>query len=333
LVERQNVLNNSYALTEIQKATQIKGVMFEASTRWTKDQIATYFEVDIRTIERYIEQNKPELEQNGYELIKGKRLKAFIEATRADVTDINVGNISPKTPILGIFDFRAYLNIAMMLTESEKARLLRQAILDIVIDVINQRTGGGTKYINQRDEDFISAWFGEENYRRQFTGALRDCVDMGKLKYSIYTNKIYISIFKEKANEYRKILNLQKSDKVRDTFYSEILDLVASFEYGFAEMLQSECRRLDRKISSREIDILYKAFEKQAHWKPLIDRARNKIASRDLVFRDALHLQLEDYITPLQAGEFERFLGEKSKELAERLEEAKDVFQRLKERE
>jgi hypothetical protein len=56
------------------------------------------------------------------------------------------------------------------------------------------------------------------------------------------------------------------------------------------------------------------------------------MASRDLAFRDALHLQLKEYIAPLQADEFERFLGEKSKELQERLEEAKDVMKRLKDR-
>ena len=50
-------------------------------------------------------------------------------------------------------------------------------------------------------------------------------------------------------------------------------------------------------------------------------------------FRDVLHQQLEEYIGAVPAEDFERFLGEKSKELAERLEEAKDVFKRLKERE
>ncbi|MEI7940821.1 MAG: DNA-binding protein, partial [Verrucomicrobiota bacterium] len=73
-------------------------------------------------------------------------------------------------------------------------------------------------------------------------------------------------------------------------------------------------------------------FESKAHWKPLIEKARIKMASRDLAFREALHLQLQEYVTPLQRDEFERFLGEKSKELAERLEEAKDVMKRLKER-
>ena len=70
-----------------------------------------------------------------------------------------------KTTVLGVFDFRAFLNIAMLLAESERARLLRQAILDIVIDTINQRTGRGIKYINQRDEDFLLASFHEESYR------------------------------------------------------------------------------------------------------------------------------------------------------------------------
>jgi hypothetical protein len=78
-----------------------------------------------------------------------------------------------KTTTLGIFDFRAFLNIAMLLTESERARVLRQTILDIVIDTINQRTGGSTKYISQRDEDFILAYFQEENYRKEFTNALQ----------------------------------------------------------------------------------------------------------------------------------------------------------------
>jgi len=220
----------------------------------------------------------------------------------------------------------------MLISESEKAKILRQVILDIVIDTINIRTGGGTKYVNQRDEDFILSYFEEENYRKQFTDALKDCVDMGQAKYPIYTDKIYVSIFKEDAREYRKILKLQKKDKVRDTFYSEVLDIVASYECGFADLLKTECTKIGRKLESQEVDELFVKFETQAHWKPLIEKARNKMASRDLAFRDALHHQLKDYITPLKTDDFNRFIGAKSKELAERLEDAKDVMKRLKER-
>lgn len=64
----------------------------------------------------------------------------------------------------------------------------------------------------------------------------------------------------------------------------------------------------------------------------MIEKARNKMASRDLAFRDALHVQIQGYITPINTADFERFLGEKSKELVKRLEEAKDVMKRLKDR-
>lgn len=249
-----------------------------------------------------------------------------------DVPETDFGNIS-KSPQLGIFDFRAFLNLAMLITESERARVLRQMIQDIVIDTINQRTGGGTKYINQRDEDFLLAAFHEENYRKEFTDALKDYVDMGNFKYPLYTDKIYVSIFKENAKEYRKILRLKRKDRTRDTFYSEILDLISSYEYGFAKVLEDACKKKGEKLDSWEVDELFKAFEEQPHWKPLVEKSRNKMASRDLALRDALHDQLKEYITPLNKDDFERFLGEKSRELVERLEEAKDVMKRLKERE
>ena len=57
------------------------------------------------------------------------------------------------------------------------------------------------------------------------------------------------------------------------------------------------------------------------------------MASRDLAFRDAFHHQLTEYMSPLKADEFEKFIGEKSMELEQRLAEAKDVMKRLKERE
>ncbi len=329
-IDRQNILNNPYAITEIQKATHLTSIQFEGTERLTKEQIASFFEVDIRTIERYLENYSEELGKNGYEVLRGKRLKLLKEAIKEQfATDISVGS---KTTQLGIFDFRAFLNITMLLTESERARLLRQTILDIVIDAINQRTGGGTKYINQRDEDFIQSWFQEENYRKEFTDALRDYVNMGNFKYPMYTDKIYVSIFRGNAKEYRKILQLHTKDKVRDTLYSEILDLISSYEYGFAKVLEEASSRRGRKLASSEVDNLFKQFEAQPHWRPLLEKARNKMASRDLAFRDALHLQLKEYITPLQVNDFDRFLSEKSKELVERLEDAKEVFKRLKDR-
>ncbi|MDP1612215.1 MAG: DNA-binding protein [Sulfuritalea sp.] len=332
VTDRQNVLNNPYALAEIEKAAGIQGIPFEGKSVVLKEQVAAFFEVTVRTVENYLEEFTDELAKNGYEVVKGNRLKTLKSAIQLrDVPETDFGNIA-KTPQLAVFDFRAFLNLAMLIRESDRARLLRQAILDIVIDTINQRTGGGTKYINQRDEEYLASAFIEENYRKQFTDALRDCVAMGNFKYAVYTDKIYLSIFREKAQEYRKVLRLEQKDCVRSTFYSEVLDLISSYECGLGDVIRQEFDRMGRKLSAFEVDAVFKRFEAQAHWKPLIEKARLKMASRDLAFRDALHLQLKEYVAPVQREDYERFLGEKSKELSERLEEAKDVMKRLKDR-
>lgn len=85
-------------------------------------------------------------------MLRGKKLKAFLEAAKDFGKDIYV---PAKTTVLGVFDFHAFLNMAMLLFESDKAKALRQLMLDIVIDLINRKTGGGAKYINQRDKDFV----------------------------------------------------------------------------------------------------------------------------------------------------------------------------------
>lgn len=61
--------------------------------------------------------------ENGYEVLRGKNLKSFLDAARNSGKDIN---LPTKTIVLGVFDFRAFLNMAMLLSESEKARALRQ---------------------------------------------------------------------------------------------------------------------------------------------------------------------------------------------------------------
>lgn len=330
-IDRQNILNNEIALMEIQKTANIRGVIFENKITFIKEMVAKFYDVDLRTIERYTTKFSNELKNNGYEILKGMRLKQYIqEIERQQVPDINVGNTIPQ---LAIYDFRAFLNIGMLLVESESARVLRQMILDVVIDIINRKTGGATKYINQRDRDFLSAFLQEEDYRREFTDALCDFVDMDKFKYARYTDKIYQSIFKENAKEYREILKLKSRDKVRDTFYSEILDLVASFECGLAEMLKQKYELKGCKLTSWEVDKIFHEFEKLPHWRPLINRGRSKMASRDLALRDAFHRQLEDYIKPLDAKEYDRFLGTEGDEIEKLMKEHDDVLKRLKERE
>jgi hypothetical protein len=144
-------------------------------------------------------------------------------------------------------------------------------------------------------------------YRRDFTDALRDCVALGNYKYPLFTNKVYVSIFKEDAAEYKEVLRLEEGNP-RDTMYSEVLDLIASYESGFAEALVLRRRELGRKLNSPEANLLFEGFEKQAHWKPLVKKARYLMASRDRAFRGADHTAISEYIAPLSSEDFNKFL-------------------------
>lgn len=106
-IERQNVLNNKYAVANIQSSLGITGMLFEDEYRFTKKMVADFYEVDERTIERYIEQFADELSANGYILCKGKRLKDL------KLQFGHVINVGSKTTQLGLFNFRAFLNIGV----------------------------------------------------------------------------------------------------------------------------------------------------------------------------------------------------------------------------
>ncbi len=327
--DRQNILNNKYAVEKIAHNMALGGIEFDGDIVFIKQQVVEIFGVSESTIEKYLSQHDEELKNNGYHVLKGKNLKDF--KMLLDATVIDYGS---KISVLGVFNFRSVLNLAMLLTESERAKAIRSRILDIVIDVMAERSGGHTKYINQRDQDYLPAAYQEFSYRQAFTDALDNYLDMGKFKYGVYTNKVYQAIFKENAKEYKQVLKLAQRDNLRDTLYAEVLRAIAAFESGLAEQLKRQSLQLGRKLKPKELDKLVDEAEENPFLRPIIDDARTRMASRDLCFREALHEKLEHYIQHVPEADFERFLGETSKSLEERLADPDtlEVFKRLKDR-
>ena len=328
-IDRQNILNNRPAIQSIQTYIGVKGMEFDGVICFTRSQVANFYGVDQSTIDRYLSKHESELRHNGYGVLKGKALKEF-KAEFGWMIDEGA-----KAPQLGIFNFRSFLNLGMLLTESEKAKALRSKILDIVIDTLNQKLGGSTKYINQREGEFIVALAREPVYRKEFTNALRDFLDMGNYKYAHYTDEIYRAIFLEKAVEYKRLLKLEDQQNLRDTLYSEVLRLIASFEVGIADEMSRNFKKLGRKLHPHELDKIINDFSKQRHWIPQLEDARYKMASRDYGFRKVLHQRLRPYLKSLSTEEYERFMGDKSKSLLQRVEENPElieVFKRLKDR-
>ena len=136
-IERQNILNNQFAIQQLQDSLSIDFPIVEEQLRATVKQVADFYEVDERTIKRYLENFSDELKENGYEIFTGERL---MEAKRVFGRDIDVPQLSPHIKSLGLFNFRAFLNLGMLLKDSDKAREVRQIILDVFVETIAQKT-------------------------------------------------------------------------------------------------------------------------------------------------------------------------------------------------
>ena len=363
-VDRQNILNNPEFLQEFQDFLGITGMVYEGEIRFTTAQIADFYDVSSKTIKRYVETAEKELSHNGYCVLKGAKLKEFKtlfgHLVYADIEDdsqrdtnvplskkennleedINVPlkkELTDKQKLnrlkaLAVFNFRAFLNIGMLLTESEKAKSIRSSILDIVLDSLSKKLGGSTKFINQRDEDYLVAMLREPQYRKEYVSALSRYLDMGKAKYSFYTDAVYQAIFNENAAEYKQVLKLEDTENPRETMYSEILKLIASFEIGIADEMKIKYQELGRQLTPIELNQLIKKFAEQRFWIPQLEDARIKMATRDYGFRDVVHNRLEKYIQSISPSDYQKFLGEQSKTLQERIDENIEIFKRLKER-
>lgn len=350
-IDRQNILNNTEAIEKIQNHIGLVGLLYEGEYLFTSKMVADFFDVTTRTLTNILNENEDEVKHNGYQVIKGHKLKEFKDLFGPLLTSVddlsqketdfplskqNFDNQSFKRlKSLAVFNFRAFLNIAMLLSESDNAKRLRSKMLDIVIDTLNQKIGGSTKFINQRDEEFLVAITREPIYRKELTNALNLYLEMGNYKYAVYTDAIYQAIFKENAKEYKAILNLEEKDNPRDTMYAEVLKLIASFEVGIADEMKEKAESLGRKLTPSELNVLIMRFSAKRQWIPHIEDACTKMASRDYGLRNVIHKRLENYISALSKEDYSRFLGDKSKSLIDRVienPELLEVFKRLKNR-
>lgn len=323
-IERQNILNNTVALPRIQNELGVKALEFEGRYVLTKQMVADYYGVDIRTVENSLSDYEEELKHNGYFLCKGKSLKDF------KLRFAHEKDFGSKTTQLGLFDFRSFLNLGMLLTTSEKAKWVRSKILDIVIATINEKSGGGTKFINRRDREYLPAAIQEENYRKNLTDAINNYVDGHKTyKYAQITDMIYKAVFREKAKEYKKLLSLSEKDNLRRTLYAEVLRAVSSFENGAAFEIKKKAEETG-PLSIEKVEEVIKELAKHPLMEPIIYDARQKMASRDLAFRDVYHGNIAEYLKAVSPEEYEKFIGSMSVDFDKLLDENKDVLERLK---
>lgn len=106
---------------------KVKELVFLPSTDLvTVQQVADFYEVNGKTIEKLIERNKDELITDGYLVLRGGEYRKF-------ATDILSGTnyYNPKARSLAIFPRRAVLRVGMLLRDSKVAKQVRTYLLDV----------------------------------------------------------------------------------------------------------------------------------------------------------------------------------------------------------
>lgn len=76
-IDRQNILNNKQAMEALQDKLGLSGLHYEGEFRFTTKMVMDFYEVSRATISRYIANHEDELSHNGYQVLKGQKLKDF----------------------------------------------------------------------------------------------------------------------------------------------------------------------------------------------------------------------------------------------------------------
>ena len=98
-LDRKNILNNNVAIQEVYQQVGFFGFKNDFKFRFTKQQLAEYFEVDIRTIERVVENCREEIVESGYEIYSGSKLKDFKVKIADFIKRVNEGDYVPDTNV------------------------------------------------------------------------------------------------------------------------------------------------------------------------------------------------------------------------------------------
>lgn len=92
-----------------------------------RTELERVLEISKDTSNRFIKANKAELEEHGYRVVRGsENLKALVEGMKIDAH-----TFFGRTTVVGLFTIDAALSFAMVLTESEPAKRLRTALIEL----------------------------------------------------------------------------------------------------------------------------------------------------------------------------------------------------------
>ena len=323
--DRQKILNNPVLLHKIEQHLNldeflIDRLIYEDNLVFTKWQLECLFDVSTYSIKRCIEAHQQELQASGYLILKRDKLEEFFVSCNSSIknTAIKYNLDVLKIRGLELFSFRAFLNMAMLLSESDEASFIRSRMLDILIDITLERENGRVRYLNRHIQRLFNLVY-TKHY--SCSGAFKDAVDRyvesslsayqdatGKdiqLSTACHYDKIYELIFDNKHKQYRQYLGRYTSSYEcnRDKYKSEakfrsyhsiknryrivlcyeICQAITNIEDLLAKEIQVTSERINRKIKFQELDKIVFDIKSNSQFKLFIEEARIKMATVDFL--------------------------------------------------
>lgn len=114
-VERTDVLTKVKALS-----------LLPDGVHATTDMVAGFYGVGTEAIKSLVKDNRAELAENGYTVVRGGDLRAFVGSSQ-DLAN----TVDPKARAMALFTRRTILNVGQLLTGSEVAHQVRQYLLNV----------------------------------------------------------------------------------------------------------------------------------------------------------------------------------------------------------
>lgn len=147
----------------------------------TVKQVAGFYGVPTSTIGSVVEDNRAELEANGYAVLRGAAVNPFR----------GLANLSAKARSLAVFSRTAVLNVGMLLTESDVARKVRSYLLAVESTATTAHRGSAVELVRlQERQDY-----------KNILGALKQGGAVSGEDYRLVQNSLYLGLFDKTATQ------------------------------------------------------------------------------------------------------------------------------------
>ena len=372
--DRQKILNNPVLLHKIEQHLNLdkhfRKIPLNNCHVVPKQFTQRLFDVSTSILNKCIATHEQELEASGYISIKDKQLEEFLSLCDVDlireITDYKISDYRDvRLDVLEFFPFKAWLNMAMLLSESEPAKFIRSRTLDIVIDTVAEKERNHVRYINWSIEHEILDISSQAIiYSESFFIATKKYLNLDHIernpiskidkfcRFGCHYHEIYKLVFGDEYRHCRDDIanntsshSLERFEGEREArfnqpikgyrlctgLYFEIRKAIFSLEKETAKEIQLLSEQTGRRITIKELDGIVANLEDNSNCKSIAKEAKLKISIINYLYASeekinkALNKKIKLHNEIRFKTELNDFIAVKTQSLKEKLSASKTM--------